>query len=1276
MDISKIDPVQYISANNVEIVSDGKFFALVNPQGTTEIKTLTGLPSDCEILNCFPNKYKISGVQYQCITIFTYASNLFKIWCYNTETTDLYELFQETVGGDYLTPDRVVDGKNYPENGVDILYFTDNYHEVRFLKCEIPNPYTSNFLNSYQLSLLRKGANGSISLVSIGSTGGSLLTGTYQFAYRMADPINKRFTKWSTLTNPYHIYSISNSNSQVFSGVGLSSTRKLNLIISPSEVELANFSYLQLAVVQNVGSASPTVANLLDILPTFGAAVSYSYRANTSIGSIPLTDITVDLAQIARVKTLSQKENRLFGGNIHYTELEFDSGDPAVTSGQILALTQSEADPYSNDYFSSNFIGHFREEVYRYGIVYSDIDGNKSQVKPFNFNGLITGNQITAGLPDVKFPGRDTSTSYTLLDSSGNPRALGLRLTNIHNHPSWAASFEIVRLPRKKNVLFQTPIVPMYQLNGVGALDRYPAKGQVPGVGGGVVDNDTPDAQPQTAGYTFVPKNLYWPELRDTTKTTEAGGSSWLSYLKGEVKLRQTYKFNYAMIFPPESMYTSNPFPFTKTEKMNVIDFALMRVDHTNFSEPPTVSPTPKTGDFIDTSVFGSFYATGDTQYYYDSATAGKTIDFRLKNISITDSEYFDNLQNGASVAGTTVLDYQAMQTSGGTVWGFQPNIQRNTVVRLQGATGLPFSVPYIYDPSFFDLTFKTGQLNKYTASGYVFGSSGLTYDSELRNQYLSEYAGFINKSSNVGAIMIGNVYQGLGDDRYGDINSTGEYISTGAKYTFSDFERSQLEAGNGSTLFVNMDVWGGDCYVGYQSFKVCDSTYSVMSQNKYYGEGRYTDYNATTWNRIYPIEGGDSNDAISIPVAVKNSAQFIQVLLESEYNGEVRDKDTAQMTTDIPVPHFYGANETDCRVPLSYKYNINLNIGNSQKIYVPKPQYSFVQNEFQARIVYSDLKIYNSDQAGFDIFRVGNFNDLEETRYGITKLAVAGDNLYAIQEQGTSYIPTGERQIEQTDAGSLSVRSGDVIGRTLLLDAKRGSQHLRGIVETGGAIYVPDNKNKSVYMIADNNLVPIVDNNETIFREIFANQIDEKDVVGIYDPVRRQYWLSHRDTTCQIYNEELNSWVSNYEFEDFKGGIFTNNKLWLLGNNTINTMYTGNTTQLFGTYVIPKVTFSINPDESFSKTFDDIMISATDRLNDLDIVVPRESSLGNQVINTVDLNVLSVEGNFRVKVLRDSSDARARGLRAVTTITWLDNVTSALQAVFCKYRLSSRTPF
>lgn len=1275
---SVIQPNQYRNAYNIELVGGGEYFAAQNLNGTTEVRQIVSDSSVFE-LGTFPNKYIIDGVEYPCLTIFTYsyASEVFKIWCYNPQIDELYELYEEEVGSSYLKDDMLVDAANYPENGTDILYFTDNQKPLRFIKCQIDS-YTPNFLSEYDITLLRLGANGRIAVNSI-STGGSVLTGTYQFVYRMINPLSSppKFTKWSTPTNPIHVYTASSlSSDPVYAGIGLVSTNKITLTVTPSTPETDNFDYVQIAVIENTNEQQPTTASLLEIQPIV-TSLSFDYTNNSNIGTIPIEDITVDLAEIATAKTIKVKENRLFIGNITYADLEADNGTPEVTSGSVISYVNTSPSNerlYSNEVLSSNRKGYFRGEVYRFGLLCRDKNGY-GRIFPLDLTSKITGNQIT-GAPDLKFPSRETSSSYSLFDTSDRIKALGVNFTGITNIPSWTKSVEVVRVEREgryKDILFQTPIIPMMEVYGTGAFGEYPTSYY------NGATNLVPDASPMTASSTFIPKNLWWPELRDIKQfgsvinTTLSGGivtTSTTIALPTEVRHKRRTSFSEACLFPQDSMYSTTPFSFTGSESLDVVDYVALKVRASSDTSDntPTGTPVASDGESIYTKTTGTFYAVEESYYYFDSTWSGKTIPSTLKNIPIKDYEFFESLSTSSkSLNGKTVMGYDELRTKNTSVWQDIPAIQKMGCVKLQNSLSESSRV------------FKIGTLNAAGNNNYILGSSGAKYESSLvlTNKYISDYSSYSN-SSVVSSIPIANVKMGLYDTRYGDISYQHNYISTGAKYTMSQAEIDTLEGGG--NISIDLDVWGGDCFISSHIFKISDTTFSVTNPTKVKTDNTVgTSENDTTiiqkWKLLYNIGTGNPNyDNSSIPVAVDASAQFVQVILESEYNGDAVDKDITIKDIAVNRVPIMKVDDSSYKVPLAYKYNINLNINNEQKIYLPKQQYSFEQNEFKARIAYSDIKIYNSDQVGFDIIRVGNIKDLEESKYGITKLAIAGDNLYAIQEIGVSYVPTGERQIESTDAGTLSVRSGDVVGRVLTINSEKGSQHSRSVVETGDTIFLVDNIKRDVYLLSGTEMQPITEGNETIFRSLLINPIPERDIIGFYDPVRKDIYFNI-NSNCQVFN---NGWVGEYEFNP-RNGISQNGNMYLIGKVSnilrIYTAHTGDVNDLFGTIVVPRIEFYINPDESISKTFDQMSLDASDRLLEADFVVERESSLGNQSVSGVDLDVLSREGSFRVQTLRDSNNSRLRGMRVKATIKW-QNLMSSLKYVWTKYRPSSRTPF
>jgi hypothetical protein len=1296
IDKALIDPVFYTDAHNVELVTNGKFRSLTNVKGTQKFSDITSVTGTA-VLGAFPTTYLISGEKRSCFTVFTAketitATPTFNIWCFDIANDVVYALFQEVIKGPletnpYITADRAVDAVAYAENGVDHIYFVDGYNEPRFFRCEIPSPYSANFFTAGEIALQRRGANGKITLDSILS-GGSLLSGSYQFAYRLLDPVNKRFTKWSSLTLPIHVYSSANSTTEaVYSDIGLPTAFKIRVDITPTTLELAMYDYFQLAVINNVyptgpevvtnGDSQTFVASLLPIesISTYlsgGVIANYDYKTNSKVGVVPIEELVVPHAPIKSAKTLSVKQNRLVLGNIKYHDFALDNGTPVVGGGSILTRTSSVADMFSS-HEESIYRGFFRDETYRYGVRFFDTAGNRGPVSTLDLSS-ITNNQISGGQPDVRFPSRSTGNSWALFDTNSPARikSLGLQLTNLTNIPSWAAGCEIVVAKRIKKILTQTPVVPMTFVQGTGALDAYPSSAVT--VASGAADNEYDDAQPQKTTKIYTPKNLFWPEIRTIKRTGVETGVATTKTKIGEAQLVRSVEAEdipVCMVFPQSYMYADEPFVLKGGERLDVVDYCALRADIDDISGGTA-------GDKLDTRITGTFYALGSGDYYFDPAWAAKTINESQQ--FITASKSFQNLDTGASVSGFSVMDYESLTTEG-VDYGFTPTIQKCVILNAKGNHNILGRST---------LTFASaGQMNPTGSGVAVFSSGTLVYENSslVSNAYVNEYANYSNKSTFIQALKIVNIVNDHGDDRYGPIDTQHEFISTGAIYSFSTLELAALAAGTPVTI-SSLDVWGGDCFISPHTFKVTDGAYSVVNQSKANTPAVADSFAnlITKWGKYFLNTSGA---AISLPVGISGAAQFITVVLESEYNGGVMAKDILDDGTGVNNMAIMTINyEELIHSPLTYRHNTNLSKQNDQAIFLPRPTYNFEQDEFPSRYIWSDQKVYNTDEVGFDIFRVLNFRDLEEKYGSLTKLAVESDNLYAIQQKGITALPAGETQLATTDAGTLSVGTSDFIGRHIVISTNAGCQHLRTVVEQGSRIYFPDWDGKNVYQLSNLQLSSIAYNNESLFRTWFITSAttDERDFFAFYDSTKKQMWLADY-TYCYIFSEPTETiptpqWVSNLEFgSKLKGGgVGGFRSLYLVGNvsNVISMyrMYIASTTTLMGTDVTPRVTFVVNPDSAVTKTFDNQMYTASERLNTADFLVEREVELSDQSVSGTNIAITPPGGNYRFKLPRGANSERLRGQYLITTFKWKTTNISSLSEVFTKYRLQSRVPY
>ena len=224
------------------------------------------------------------------------------------------------------------------------------------------------------------------------------------------------------------------------------------------------------------------------------------------------------------------------------------------------------------------------------------------------------------------------------------------------------------------------------------------------------------------------------------------------------------------------------------------------------------------------------------------------------------------------------------------------------------------------------------------------------------------------------------------------------------------------------------------------------------------------------------------------------------------------------------------------------------------------------------------------------------------------------------------------------------------------------------------------DNLNKAVYQILDQTLHIISDNGlQSEFRDLFESKIDENNITSYYDPIRREFVVAKTDGSfAYTYNDALQKWVSNYEFDDgLKGGLYTNLNTYLFGRDqtglSLHTMYTNNDISLFGVYQTPRVSFVVNPEAQFAKTFDGLLFVASNRLATADLLVEREVELSDQDVTGLDIDVNSRGlGNYKVKVLRDADGARLKGTSMKATVKWKagsPTITTSLTSVLTQYR-------
>lgn len=1264
---------QYLDAHNLSLVESGNFFALQDIKGTTNLSTITTL-NDVRTLAVFANKYTIGDeTNVECLTIFTYEINgagsaaEFKIYCYAVDTDTLYTLYTEEAPVENNVTGEIIftiDGVQYPEAGLDILYFTDYRTRPKKLRCYIPDPYSANFLEELDLDLLKIPALGIIDVANV-TSGGSLLIGTYQLAYQLFNPESGKYTNFSLLTLPVTVSTT--VGDFVVAGIGLNSDKKITINITPTEDELAYYTHFRVAVVENIGAVENSTVNvgvtkaylISDYIST-SQIYNFDIVSNTQYNYTTIDEIVIDLAGLERVRTLAIRDNRLLLGNAILANLEYDNGTPEVDSGSIILQRGSVGvDSSELDIYTTNSKGYFRDEVYRFAISYFDEYGNYSSPKTLDLSG-VTHNQIT-GSVDMRFPKISQyldTVYYSLLDANHRAVSLGLQLNDITNHPSWAKGFVILRAKRKKKILFQTPVLPMAKLWGSGAVQQYPTIRRE-GSGLTVVTDTT--ATPMGPSECFIPYNMFLgAPIGGVGYRSIAGGAGQAEYFIDELySLGNQLETEKVLLFPPQNIYKNEAFQFTGNEQLDPVDAILCQTYMNRFDATGVDS-----GEHIDTNVSGSFFAVENDYRYFHYGHAGLKSDIRSgQTLVINNTKPFDNYGEGGSVVGDRVLDYSAFKT-GNVSLGATPIVHR----------GVVGDVPYEHGSWIRGLAFDAG------AAVFKATSGGFTYD----NAFIDNTTGLSTSPNN--PLEIANVITTQSDNRYGEVDDYNEFIFTGRKVFFTNSEVINYIEPK-VPLPKSVSVFGGDCIISPHTFKVSDTTYSMLNQEKAINSGLPPSTIATNFTKVWTNSGGTS--VVCLPVFLKGAAQYVTVILENEYNGAVNDLEQYDLVTTVSGYKIKGAStESKIHVPRTYNYNINLNKQNDQKLFVPVDEFTPVVTNLKSRVYYTDLKIYQTDIVGFDSVRVLNYLDLEEKYGALTKLTLVGDRLYALQEAGISVIPVGERVLETTDLSQLAVRSGEFLSTPVYIDTLRGCQHLGSVKQTGDTTFFLDKINRAIYSLSSEGLKIISENGlATNLRTILAPTAQLSDLIvrSVYHPIKTQYWLALGDTSY-IWNNRLQLWETKYD-RVFTGGATINNELFFTGqedttlDTTVYSMYTGDYNSFMGTLLTPSVTFVANPDGDYTKVYDSLLINTNDSLDSVELETGVTPTGFTQYTHTTALSTKRGEGNYKVKVMRDENgpiDAngdfknRLRWPYVKITVNWAEGATSVnginLTSVLTKY--------
>jgi len=1159
--------------------------------------------------------------------------------------------------------------------------------------------------------------------VEIVERGGRLLSGTYQFVYRYYNTVSGVYSKWSLPTQPVPIFPIPNKStatamgsvvvrddfSDVSGGLpGEVTDLCINLKInnSGSTSFSGYWNAVQLGIVKNINGSKEIDTRVYITEPSteWRSADYIKYTGFEIETESPIEEIAVPFAPITGFKTLTIKDNRIIAANIKQPYYEVNSTYGALqtvtqniaidrpflfASGSSIggnftknesnvfgAKTTSKLPGYKNHRNNVSYRGYFRNESYRFGIVYFDKYGNSSPVKH---------------LLDYKFPDRRSSPiiqqyQHTIangfeadLGTQSRLRAIGLRINNISNHPSWAVGFAIVRALRVRNVVYQSPFI--------NAVAVQPAEG---------IATPTPDTASAISPLgSFIPKKLTNVVARNVLQLPSDetqiryynadSTSAWSSDAESTVANTAT---NVGFVYPLEYLANNNGVSFN--EPLSVDGLQVKPVDVISYNRTAFFDERKETAtgvqDFIggDTDASGrptsrnavAFRADRADQYYYGVAsristsiesfliTAGLTsLVNRIKASVYTEynkGEYFFPLSPMSFARASIIASFYGIYGTGRVS---SKNYGEDTATQKSLALSM--------DSVWRDLTYYglAPGVNNPNAE-YNLVSNDTSAESLLKNSAVTNTTGLAGPEGSWGEVPIVNIERGLSGNIYGEETKDLDYIYTGTYVNFRDTTR--FPSGVTSSTNITVDVWGGDCFISKPYIKVNDSSLGCfINQN---------------------------NTAQLTSQSVPDLCEVVSCYVESEVNGDlifyrnnypagnsgIVVNNTALQMTEIkekPMQSF--------RTEFQYLYNFAYSLQNTIRVFRVRSLDANTNEQYAGRIYYSDVKTFQSKSNQFNRFRAASYRDTEETLGGITKLVRMPNNeVYAIYNRGIAYIPINKAVAELGDGSQFIINSADVINQPKFVSTGTGTERISNVKVGVETCLIIDTSGRSIVLLKKDGTLDVISNNGMYGHYVLAASIDTSaeafltlpNAIG-YDEIKSEYHVWVRGTTY-VYSELLGFWVSGMNREALNPpylSITSNSKFYLISNDNFPIMYIAYEGIGYGSWLgedLPiSLTCSVNSDYGVEKIFNNFAVDISNNITSYNIAIedPRNEDTNTATYNIQALGEIHRQNLLEFPLRRMGDGARPRGGYMITTLNFLQNKRSKINKLYTKYNLSYR---
>ena len=194
---------------------------------------------------------------------------------------------------------------------------------------------------------------------------------------------------------------------------------------------------------------------------------------------------------------------------------------------------------------------------------------------------------------------------------------------------------------------------------------------------------------------------------------------------------------------------------------------------------------------------------------------------------------------------------------------------------------------------------------------------------------------------------------------------------------------------------------------------------------------------------------------------------------VRSSYNLNIRTVDKSNVDEYIMCgnyrsfyPHYGQLADGNQKIPDSAQLNKGFTKSVSEKYYFEVPDVPYIKQEFQNRIVFSDIHVNDAYKNGFRVLRTTNHKDYPMTYGSITKLVELKNALMIIFEHGIGLV----------SINNTTEHSSQVLSDLNMVSDIYGSQWADSIIKTPSGVYGVDTVAKKIWRVKEGQIELISD--------------------------------------------------------------------------------------------------------------------------------------------------------------------------------------------------------